>query len=148
MPPLMLMSNIWKTILSRLRSGYTRSLEEEIARLRAENRALVNSILGLAGIPPMRVAAAAPSRAFVGATLGSPGRGKPRPYEKKSGCDAGAIHGASSRTDTPMRGLRRRSWQQIGRALEIQDAQAARRERESDTDTFPAPRNIVAREAL
>ena len=28
-------------------------LEEEIARLRAENRALVNSLLGTAGFPPI-----------------------------------------------------------------------------------------------
>jgi hypothetical protein len=32
---------------------YTRGLENEIARLREENRRLVNSILGLADIPPM-----------------------------------------------------------------------------------------------
>ena len=30
-----------------------RALEEEIERLRAENRALVNSLLGTAGIPPL-----------------------------------------------------------------------------------------------
>ncbi len=32
---------------------YVRMLEEEIARLRAENRALVNSLLGTAGFPPI-----------------------------------------------------------------------------------------------
>ena len=35
---------------------YTRTLEREVARLRAENRALLNSILGIAGIPPITVA--------------------------------------------------------------------------------------------
>jgi hypothetical protein len=36
-----------------LRSRYVRLLEEEVARLRAENRALVNSLLGTAGFPPI-----------------------------------------------------------------------------------------------
>ncbi|HEV2489516.1 MAG TPA: hypothetical protein VGT03_06895 [Candidatus Acidoferrales bacterium] len=52
----------------------------------------------------------------------------------------GAIHVANSGAP-----LRRRSWQQLGRVREIEDARAARRERESDTDTFPAPSNIVVR---
>lgn len=45
---------------SLLRSKYVRALEEEIAReraeserLRAENRALMNSLLGTAGFPPV-----------------------------------------------------------------------------------------------
>jgi hypothetical protein len=37
----------------RLRSRYVRMLEEEVARLRGENRALVNSLLGTAGFPPI-----------------------------------------------------------------------------------------------
>jgi hypothetical protein len=36
-----------------LRGRYVRLLEEEITRLRAENRALVNSLLGTAGFPPI-----------------------------------------------------------------------------------------------
>ena len=36
-----------------LRSRYVRMLEEEVARLRGENRALVNSLLGTAGFPPV-----------------------------------------------------------------------------------------------
>ncbi|MBZ5528933.1 MAG: hypothetical protein LAN71_13655 [Acidobacteriia bacterium] len=36
-----------------LRSRYVRALEEDVARLRAENRALVNSLLGTAGFPPV-----------------------------------------------------------------------------------------------
>jgi hypothetical protein len=35
------------------RSNYVRLLEEEVARLRAENRALMNSLLGTAGFPPL-----------------------------------------------------------------------------------------------
>jgi hypothetical protein len=38
-----------------------RALNEEIARLRAENRALLNSILGIAGIPPILVSPAEPA---------------------------------------------------------------------------------------
>ena len=36
-----------------MRSSYVRILEEEVARLRAENRALMNSLLGTAGFPPV-----------------------------------------------------------------------------------------------
>jgi hypothetical protein len=36
-----------------LRGRYVRGLEDEAARLRAENRALLNSLLGTAGIPPL-----------------------------------------------------------------------------------------------
>lgn len=35
------------------RSRYVESLEEEASRLRAENRALLNSLLGTAGFPPV-----------------------------------------------------------------------------------------------
>ena len=35
------------------RSRYVRMLEQDVARLRAENRALVNSLLGTAGFPPV-----------------------------------------------------------------------------------------------
>jgi hypothetical protein len=38
--------HIWK-------SSYVRMLEEENARLRAENRAFLNSLLGTVGFPPM-----------------------------------------------------------------------------------------------
>jgi len=36
-----------------LRSSYVRLLQEEVSRLRAENRALMNSLLGTAGFPPV-----------------------------------------------------------------------------------------------
>jgi hypothetical protein len=44
---------LWQRLTT---SRYTRTLEREVARLRAENRALLNSILGIAGIPPIPVA--------------------------------------------------------------------------------------------
>ena len=37
----------------RLRGRYVRMLEEEVGRLRWENRALVDSLLGTAGFPPI-----------------------------------------------------------------------------------------------
>ena len=43
-----------KDFLQRLLQGrYVGRLEEELARLRAENRALMNSLLGTAGFPPV-----------------------------------------------------------------------------------------------
>jgi len=36
-----------------LNSGYVGLLESEVTRLRAENRALTNSLLGTAGFPPV-----------------------------------------------------------------------------------------------
>jgi hypothetical protein len=36
-----------------LRSNYVRMLEDEVSRLRAENRGLMNSLLGTAGFPPV-----------------------------------------------------------------------------------------------
>ena len=43
-----------KDFLERLlQRRYVGRLEEEVARLRAENRALMNSLLGTAGFPPV-----------------------------------------------------------------------------------------------
>jgi len=48
---------MWQNTLTWLalhvRGRYVRMLEQEVARLRAENRALVNSLLGTAGFPPI-----------------------------------------------------------------------------------------------
>jgi hypothetical protein len=40
-------------LYSLLRSKYVDTLEGEVCRLRAENRALMNSLLGTAGFPPI-----------------------------------------------------------------------------------------------
>jgi hypothetical protein len=52
-----MLETMWRTIIAwlarHLRSRYVLLLEEETARLRAENRALVNSLLGTAGFPPI-----------------------------------------------------------------------------------------------
>ncbi len=41
-----------------LRGRYVTLLEEEVVRLRGENRALLNSLLGVAGFPPVEFAEA------------------------------------------------------------------------------------------
>ena len=131
----------------RIRTRYTRALEDEVARLRAENHALVNSILGVAGIAPMRM----PSRANALAETNH--RLFAARAAVKTPADAGAARpktGPTQASDAGAReergaALRRRSWQQIERAREIEDARAARRERETDTEAFPTPRNIVPR---
>ena len=40
-------------LVQLLRGQYVALLEDEVARLRAENRALTNSLLGTAGFPPV-----------------------------------------------------------------------------------------------
>jgi hypothetical protein len=48
---------MWQTMMAWLgrhaRGRYVLLLEEEVSWLRAENRALVNSLLGTAGFPPI-----------------------------------------------------------------------------------------------
>jgi hypothetical protein len=48
---------MWQSMMTWLsrhaRSRYVRLLEREVERLRSENRALVNSLLGTAGFPPV-----------------------------------------------------------------------------------------------
>lgn len=44
---------IWSRVVAAMRGRYVRGLEDEVARLREENRALLNSLLGTAGIPPL-----------------------------------------------------------------------------------------------
>lgn len=130
-----------------VRTRYTRSLEEEVARLRAENHALMNSVLGVAGIPPMRTASRANAFAktshcqFVARDAGKTLADEDAAHPKTGPAEAmGTVGREEQRT-----ALRRRSWQQIERAREIEDARAARRERETDRETFPTPRNVVPR---
>lgn len=42
-------------VRNAVRSRYVVLLEEEVARLRAENRAMLNSLLGTAGFPPVEI---------------------------------------------------------------------------------------------
>lgn len=153
-----------------LRRSYTKRLEGEMARLRAENRALVNSILGVAGMPPAldvrgwRLEAGRKTsadfsdrgQAWAWRRMRARRQGRQTPRNdvdgredrKNAGRGFADPHGAAPCIEPPLHGVRRsarRSWRQISRAREIDDARAAQRERESDAKTFPAPRKIVPR---
>lgn len=97
--PIIWVKEFWKWLIT---SRYVRALEAEVERLRAENRALMNSILGIAGIPP--VIAPGDGTASTATAAKTPSNGKV----------------ASSAGATAP--VRRRSWQQVNRALEIEAA--------------------------
>ena len=143
-------------IVRVFRSRYVRELEREVERLRAENRAMMNSLLGTAGIPPLQIPETRPEArrhgsevrwrrpgisvgarravpagaANGGVRKGSPGRPEARSVGNE---DAQASLGSVwDEAEPAPRGsaipaVRRRSWQQIGRILEIEEA---RRERD------------------
>jgi hypothetical protein len=83
----------------------------EIARLRAENRALLNSILGIAGVPPVSASLddLAATQSQIATTPAAPA----------------ANHSRSRTNATPhvAAPTRRRSWPQIHRLLEFESAQ-------------------------
>lgn len=123
----------------------------EIARLRQENRALLNSILGIAGIPPIPVTLQGASASEAATTSSAE---NPRNYPSlQPGSEAPALGPVSPSTDAnaqtqqhppaathaqphpqtdaaATRGknlaqvppMRRRSWQQINRTLEFEAA--------------------------
>ena len=92
---------------------YVQMLEAEIERLRAENRALMNSILGIAGVPPVISAPAA----------------TPTPSSSSQSAATGAVK--ASGNGSSVAPLRRRSWQQVNRTLENEAA----RKKDSDGKT-------------
>lgn len=126
---------IWRRITA---TRYTRALEAEVTRLRAENRALLNSILGIAGVPPISVL---PDSDFVGAQHAVPGDTMPPKHSGSrhgSGVPGSLVTSAArsarmgeapSLTAAPANGnarganvitpVRRRSWHQIYRLLEM-----------------------------
>ncbi|MGA8075740.1 MAG: hypothetical protein WB995_19855 [Candidatus Acidiferrales bacterium] len=102
----------WQEKIKRfLTTRYTLSLEEEVIRLRSENRALVNSVLSIAGLPPLRLDAEIAR-------------------ENRSYAIASNAHGPASHPPSaagqgillPANAHRRRSWQQINRILEIEES--------------------------
>ena len=108
----MILQEIWNRITT---SPHTRVLEAQLAReradngrLRAENRALLNSILGIAGIPPLPAS-------LDGLTSAQNQIAMPPPAARA------VIHPSSTpHVAAPMR---RRSWPQINRLLEFESAQ-------------------------
>jgi hypothetical protein len=132
-----------KYIPQIFRSRYVLVLEDEVSRLRSENRALINSVLSIAGLPPLRLEAEVVrenhlakievkgrrNRAAAQATaMGAVGRdrsGNP-PANDRGSVEQGAGRNASSPTlrqgiVLPANPHRRRSWQQINRILEIEE---------------------------
>ena len=116
----MKLREIWKGLGA---SSRVRALEGEVARLRAENRALMNSILGIAGVPPVIVTDENEAKALrlkVGeaGTAADPdaaGRAVGGVAPVKSG-------GARMRVRKNTMPMRRRSWHQVNRMLELDAA--------------------------
>lgn len=110
-------------------SRYTRMLESEVARLRAENRALLNSILGVAGIPPITVEAVddafdeAKSQSCSASGSGLDAAGAARLANQRPRPN-GAQRGRTA-VSAP---FRRRTWYQVLRALEFEAARKKERE--------------------
>jgi len=105
---------------------YTRALEAEVGRLRGENRALLNSILGIAGVPPIVVAdndvsPMAGSKAVTAAGRVATSANAANASVRLKRVVPGGVPGsaADQKIVTPMR---RRSWHQIYRMLEINSA--------------------------
>ncbi len=119
----------WQDRIKRaLTTRYTRSLEEEIIRLRNENRALVNSILSIAGLPPLRLDAEIARE------------------NRRDGIAANTDGPASNSTLSAGQGIllpanahRRRSWQQINRILEIEESRKVANRDNSDAMRRAAP---------
>jgi hypothetical protein len=87
----------------------------EIVRLRAENRALLNSILGIAGVPP--VSASLDDLAATQSQNATP------PSVARTANHSGPRANSTPHVAAP---TRRRSWPQIHRLLEFESAQKER----------------------
>ncbi len=156
----MRVGEIWRRVTA---TRYTRALEREVARLRAENRALLNSILGIAGVPPI-TAEPAPLDGFAAPVVGlhtetecafeAGGSGKRESSSLRSlgmratGKETGQAE--ATRTSRMSRGtggrvhvaapLRKRSWQQINRALEFASARKEKPGSMTEADAPGIPR--------
>jgi hypothetical protein len=117
-------SKIWRRVAS---GRYTRELEHEairlrgeVERLRAENRALLNSILGIAGVPP--IPADIPTSCVEPPLSAHPvPRPGPEAPPSGSGTSPRGARRALRASGVQMAGAsRKRSWQQISRMLEFE----------------------------
>ncbi len=102
----MSLRKIWHWLVTSRR---TRALEEEIARLRQQNFALVSSILGATGVPPLRMFSGKGKNACSSI-------GKIQPSARVSLAQ-------DRRAPQP---LRRLSWHQIGMRAELAEARLLR----------------------
>lgn len=147
---------VWRRIAA---TRYTLALEAEVSRLRAENRALLNSILGIAGVPPIPVTAA--DTAPPPFEPGNPGHRGEDTSERSSVHARRAIEGSASSTahsgndkvrQQPKRAstngqaagpTRRRSWQQIHRRLELESARKKAQSSGESSDVLGAARMML-----
>lgn len=110
---------LWNRIVA---TRYTRLLETEVGRLRAENRALLNSILGIAGIPPIVVASEGaenvPPHPQIADGIDTPGAivGGSVSSRRKPRSGNASTRGIAVNMPPP---VRHRSWQQVNRMLEF-----------------------------
>jgi hypothetical protein len=123
---------IWNRVA---KTRYTRALEVEVVRLRAENRALLNSILGIAGLPPIVVNSPQIDTEVVGDLQSKktperiPGIGTASAARKnKPNRNGGLPQQRMIGMGAP---VRHRSWHQVNRMLEFD----AVRKREPAGDT-------------
>lgn len=108
---------LWRELWEKvMKTRYTQVLEAEVARLRAENRAMLNSILGIAGVPPIPA-----QESEVAAVREAAGAGSTAPSTVLPQATGDRVKSAGAQVATP---LRRRSWHQINRMLEFQSAHA------------------------
>jgi hypothetical protein len=123
------------------KSRYARGLEDEVARLRIENRAMMNSILSIAGLPPLRLDAGVAREKHrteiekkarhsgppaIGQKPAASGHGPGESREQRNSMVAGVSEGpmptaVGQGIALPANAHRRRSWQQINRILEIEE---------------------------
>lgn len=142
---MMNLGEVWERVTAR---RYTRMLETEVERLRAENRALVNSIIGIAGIPPLKIDVEIETEQKRRRRLEMVKQGvfgaKPASEAERGGVQedrARADRAARARGFMlPLNRLRRRSWQQIGRMLEMEEVRKLGH-RESAVTMQPAVRS-------
>jgi hypothetical protein len=137
----------WIELLSEVRqmfrSRYVRELENEVWRLRGENRAMMNSLLGTVGVPPLQIPE---TRKESPATLHS------RRLLERRFANPGADPQAEVNHENDAEGIslppiRRRSWQQIGRMLEIEEARRHREHAAQMAQLRMSPAAIVARDS-
>lgn len=110
---------------------YGRGLEIEVARLRAENRALLNSILGISGLPPVLVEESGSTRSVPEMNARPSGITGESNEKRRRGAANTGTGPRRLQQATPVRG---RSWRQISRILEIETLKKMRRETDNGTE--------------
>lgn len=123
---------VWNRIVKR---RYTRALEAEVARLRVENRALLNSILGIAGIPPIVVSSLDTAADSALDARSEEAEGVPATARRSAASSESKVRAYSTalrkQTVGAPTAVRHRSWQQVNRMLEFDAMRKREREQGS-----------------